>query len=540
MTAAIYQKANLATNAYNETLSYDKNGNIMHLNRTGHYDTSIGMAFSIDDLSYNYKPSSNILDFVSDQTNSTVGFRDGPIPGTDYNYDLNTNLIADNNKKIEKISYNHLNLPTKIKFSLAGQNEINYLYNALGVKRIKTVESTNAFGIPLTNQTNYVDGFQYLNNELQFFPTAEGYVSVSNGDNYNYVYNYTDHLGNIRISYSKEGTELKILEENHYYPFGLKHSYNIDTREYSVKEANSIATIIFVDRSNYQYKYNGKELQDELGLNFYDYGARNYDPAIGRWMNIDPLAETMPSWSPYSFCFNNPLRFTDPTGMAPDDFVQRKDGSIYWDNNANSQATTKSGETYLGKTLTFNFNSYIDAKLWDGPMGDTPAGDKLTSTIKITGNENSKGELTGMSATQSVKVGETPVGEARDYYPGEGGSNNTSSLNRTSTGYNLNFEQHASVSKFEEFGMNVMGFKIVDVAQKLNINYNSGNGNLSVSTYTGVFPSATLSVNGSQIMKYNQPSFTGTHSAPPLMSPYFPKHSEGLDFSYYPSKFYKR
>ncbi len=173
-------------------------------------------------------------------------------------------------------------------------------------------------------------------------------------------------------------------------------------------------------------------------------------------------------------------------------------------------------------------------------MGDTPAGDKLTSTIKITGNENSKGELTGMSATKSVKVGETPVGEARDYYPGEGGSNNSASLNRTSTGYYLNFEQHASVSKIEEFGMNVMGFKIVDVAQKLNINYNSGNGNLSVSSYTGVFPSATLSVNGSQIMKYNQPSFTGTHTAPPLMSPYFPKHSEGLDFSYYPSKFYKR
>ncbi|WP_132038344.1 RHS repeat-associated core domain-containing protein [Flavobacterium circumlabens] len=109
-------------------------------------------------------------------------------------------------------------------------------------------------------------------------------------------------MGNIRLSYDKN---LTIQDENQYYPFGLQQKRPTDV----------------MVASNYKYKYNGKELQDELGLNLYDYGARNYDPAIGRWMNIDPLAEQMRRWSPYNYAFNNPMRFTDPDGMGPNDII---------------------------------------------------------------------------------------------------------------------------------------------------------------------------------------------------------------------------
>src|SRR5690554_5004378 len=288
---------------YAEDVAYDKNGNITTLKRYG--EEELGQPIEIDDLTYAY--TGNQLQSVTDATNNAEGFKDGNKTGNDYVYDSFGNITQDKNKGITNVKYNHLNLPTEVVFNTG---KINYTYDAAGTRLAKKVQPTG--GTVVT--TDYINGFQYENNVLQFFPHPEGYVKRNANNTYLYAYQYTDHLGNVRLSYAdvnKNGTiepATEILEENNYYPFGLKHKgYN---------------EIVNSNRSEAaeRYKFNGMEWQPELGLDLYDFGARNYDTAIGRWLNVDPLAEEMRRFSPYVYAFNNPIYFIDPDGMKPDDW----------------------------------------------------------------------------------------------------------------------------------------------------------------------------------------------------------------------------
>ncbi|OKS85753.1 DUF6443 domain-containing protein [Mucilaginibacter polytrichastri] len=316
---------------YNETLQYDKNGNITNLTRSGWLSTGATSA-TMDVLTYSY--TGNRLDDVKDTGAVNDGYidtNDVVVTDTnDYVYDTSGNLLIDTNKGIgtttaygitSGIIYNYLNLPTSITFT--NGNNITYVYNAAGNKLQKTVAIAGA-----TTVTEYNGGFEYQKvgtgtNNLQYFGHAEGYVTTISGV-FKYVYQYKDQLGNVRLSYND--TDLngsitpatEVISESNYYTFGLEHKGYNNTY---VNIGNDIAQ---------KYKYNGKELQDELGLNMYDYGARNYDPALGRWMNIDPLAETSRRFSPYTYALNNPVFFIDPDGMQADDIygLNKLTGSI--------------------------------------------------------------------------------------------------------------------------------------------------------------------------------------------------------------------
>ena len=226
---------------------------------------------------------------------------------------------------------------TQIIFKDTNQ-KITYLYAATGQKMQKQVTQNSH-----TATTQYMGGYQYSNTRLQFFPTAEGYVknTIIQGQNsYDYVYNLTDHLGNIRMSFGLDPKTQQLVkfEENNYYPFGLKHSrYNDQLREITEKQSYSIqledfitekrsaqktlaipsnpdAEDIVLENSGYQYRFQSQEFQDELGMNVYFFKWRTYDPALGRFLQIDPVAESYVHNGVYNFAENRVVESIDLEG----------------------------------------------------------------------------------------------------------------------------------------------------------------------------------------------------------------------------------
>ena len=251
---------NPRNNGYTEKgITYDRNGNILTLQRTASGSTVDNQAFSYD------------------------GNKLSSLNGSSYEYDYNGNMTKDHANGLE-FTYNSLNLLHQVKEN--GMVKATYTYLADGTKlAARTEASTDGF--------DYLGRFLYSVTDetpsLALANTTDGFLTDEG-----MVYALTDHLGSVRVLVDDEG---EVLERNDYYPFGTRHP-----------NTNYAST------SN-RYLFGRMEMQDFSTNPTYDFGARMLDGKSGRWMTMDPKAEKYHSMTPYGYCANNPISNIDWFGM---------------------------------------------------------------------------------------------------------------------------------------------------------------------------------------------------------------------------------
>ncbi|WP_276803550.1 RHS repeat domain-containing protein [Odoribacter laneus] len=254
--------------SYNvQGLTYDDNGNLTRLKRYGS-DGSL-----MNDLVYHYNnlQNRNVITKITDKN----------VNSSEYIYDKLGNMIFDGRREVN-ISYNLLNLPYKIN---KDSENIIYIYSASGEKLAQKKGSSFTY---------YRHVMVYEGDKLSYIMHPQGFVRKSNND-YLYSYLLMDHLGSSRVLLEAVNDSLIAVQQTDYYPFGKAFEHHNLNRN--------------------KYLYSGKEFQDiSLGgsmLSLYDFGARYYDPEIGRWFNVDPALQLI---SPYGYCGNNPIQNIDPDG----------------------------------------------------------------------------------------------------------------------------------------------------------------------------------------------------------------------------------
>jgi RHS repeat-associated protein len=350
-------------------ITYDTNGKILSLSRAG---------AAVDNLTYSYPNLNNQLGSINARSGNDRGIKNGA--SGMYAYDNNGNMTTNGNRNAT-LTYNYLNLPEQLNVN---SKTLIYDYDAAGVKHKYTIGSTSV---------KYAGAFEYdENNVLTKVATTEGLVrkittATPALDSLRFDYFLKDHLGNIRIVWDENG---KILQETGFYPFGL-----------SIDRNNPVQTPVARSITN-RYLYIGKELQDETG--FVDYGARMYIPETGRSGVVYPLSEKMPSWSPYSYGFNNPIRFVDPSGMAPDVRLEGKE----------AQEAFKQLQASVQKDLTLSMDN--TGKLSYTQNGDgklSKSAEQLTNAI----NDN--------SIVVNVNAENTTIKKSGNLYIGGAFSGNT-------------------------------------------------------------------------------------------------------------------
>ncbi len=275
-------------------ITYDLNGNIESLLRNGKTGPGANDFGVMDNLNYTYVGNrlrsiqENAIATIIDEVDQFHTLNNNDTLG----YDASGNITYDPNKGIT-YTYNHFNKPIAADFS--GGKKISWIYSADGTKLVQVYSGDSAA------THDYVGGFFYKDDQLLHLAHEEGRALNLSGI-FRYEFNLTDHLGNVRVSFSDINYDgvidtNEVLQTDHYYPFGLR-----------------LGGLSYQSGTENRYRYNGKELHQEFNLGLYDYGARMYDPTIGRWNGVDVQADSFLSISPFVYVANNPLKFINPNG----------------------------------------------------------------------------------------------------------------------------------------------------------------------------------------------------------------------------------
>ena len=399
--------------------AYDLHGNILALRRNGRlYGSVYGVT---DDLTYEY--DGNRLTKVTNLAPERPAYKDamyyvdGADLDTERTYDANGNMVSDADRQITHISYDRQNLPRRTDY-LDGSH-VDYTYDADGVKlRVDYYLSPyimvpgDEFGIAVDSTQlvhtwrEYVGNCVYENDTLHMVLIDGGYIPFA-GASPQPLYHYyaKDYLGNNRVVTDEAG---RIEEINHYYPFGglMGDSHNTATQP---------------------YKYIGKELNRTHGLDWYDHGARHYDPVTGRWNVVDAMAEKYYPWSPYVSCVDNPVRVADLNGCDTINIAYNVENSKWVINNV----TKAKGDDIFNVLINDKSSSYVFS---DGKYGERVnclnleiGAEKSKPTIGIYHVSGTDGAATGFKTGSKARIEEgiypitTPTGFEKWRQPGVGG-----------------------------------------------------------------------------------------------------------------------
>ncbi|MBN2613774.1 MAG: RHS repeat-associated core domain-containing protein, partial [Bacteroidales bacterium] len=330
---ATYGKYNTSFNAQNdykvygasstELISYDANGNIIKMSQNGYSAQGLPM----DKLTYNYIPGKNQLAYITDVAVSPEKYNNdisnqssSPV---NYSYDA-TGRMTINSQDGHYFTYDVYGNVTKV--SSATDILAEYFYDDKGFRICKIDRRNTALPDKITWYVRDINGNilstysedenvagSLARSEVYLYGSSRlGTAQVVSGATTKYLYELSDHLGNIRAVVTADGSDQNDLPDlagiSSYYPFGMPMEST---------EHNYVSALL---NGSYRFGYQGQFAEKDPETGYNQFEARLYDSRIGRWMIPDPLKV---NWSFYLGMGNNPVNFIDPDGMKelPKNFI---------------------------------------------------------------------------------------------------------------------------------------------------------------------------------------------------------------------------